>query len=310
MAGAPYAAGGINATVAATRESSSDELRRLADARRREALRAGVTHLEIKSGYALDVPGEQQLCELAGELTDEVTFLGAHVVPQEYADHPDDYVALVCGEMLSACAPRARWIDVFCERGAFDEEQSRAVLTAGREAGLGLRVHANQLGLGPGVRLAVELGAASADHCTYLSNADVEALAGSETVATLLPATDFSTRQPYPDARRLFDAGATVAIATNCNPGSSYTTSMSFCIALAVRDMHLTAEEAVVAATLGGAQALRRSDVGRLAVGTRADALILAAPSYAHLVYRPGVPLVATTVLGGEVVWLDLELLR
>ncbi len=310
MAGASYAAGGINVTVAATREASSDELRRRADARRREALRAGITHLEIKSGYALDVQGEQRLCELAGEVTDDVTYLGAHLVPPEFGDRVDEYVALVCGEMLAACAPHARWTDVFCERGAFDEDQSRAVLSAGREAGLGLRVHANQLGPGPGVALAVEMGAASADHCTYLSDADIDALAGSETVATLLPATDFSTRQPYPDARRLLDAGATVAIATNCNPGSSYTTSMSFCIALAVREMRMTAEEAVVAATLGGSKALRRTDVGRLTVGARADAVVLAAPSYAHLVYRPGVPLVAATIVGGDVAWLDLELMR
>ncbi len=305
MAGAPYAAGGINATVTATREATTAALRELAAQRRAEALRAGITHLEVKSGYALDSAGERRLCELGGELTDDVTFLGAHVVPPEYAERPDDYVALVCGEMLAECAPHARWIDVFCERGAFDAEQSGAVLRAGREAGLGLRVHANQLGLGPGVQLAVEMGAASADHCTFLSSGDVAALAGSATVATLLPATDFSTRQPYPDARRLLDAGATVALATNCNPGSSYTTSMSFCIALAVREMGMTAEEALRAATLGGALALQRSDVGVLTPGSRADLAILAAPSYTHLVYRPGVPLIATTVLGGRVEWMQ-----
>ncbi len=307
MAGAPYAAGGINATVAATRVASTEELRGLACARRREALRAGITHLEIKSGYALDVTGERRLCELAGEFTDDVTFLGAHVVPPEYAGRLGDYVNLVSGEMLDACEPHARWIDVFCERGAFDADQSRAVLTAGREAGLGLRVHANQLGLGPGVQLAVELAAASADHCTHLSDADIEALSGSDTVATLLPATDFSTRQPYPDARRLLDAGATVALATNCNPGSSYTTSMSFCIALAVRDMRMTVEEALLAATVGGARALRRGDVGHLAPGARGDAAILASPSPTHLVYRPGVPLIAATLVRGQVAWADLE---
>jgi imidazolonepropionase len=300
MAGAPYSAGGIVATVTATRASAADELRALAQARREEALRAGITTIEIKSGYALDTDGEQRLCELAAELTDEVTFLGAHVVAPEYAERPDEYVELVCGAMLDACAPAARWIDVFCEHGAFDAEQSRAVLEAGRQAGLGLRVHANQLGPGPGVRLAVELGAASADHCTHLTDTDVEALAGSDTVATLLPATDFSTRQPYPDARRLIDAGATVAIATNCNPGSSYTTSMGFCIALAVREMHMTPEEALEAATLGGARALRRGDVGHLGIGARGDALILEAPSPDHFVYRPGVPLVAATVVGGR----------
>jgi imidazolonepropionase len=308
MAGAPYAAGGIASTVASTRAASEQELRELARARRLEALRAGVTHLEVKSGYALDVGGEQRLCALAGELTDDVTFLGAHLVPPEYAERPDDYVDLVCGAMLEACAPHARWIDVFCERGAFDAEQSRQVLTAGRDAGLGLRVHGNQLGTGPGVRLAVEMGAASVDHCTYLSDADFDALAGCDTVATLLPATDFSTRQSYPDARRLLDAGATVALATNCNPGSSYTTSISFCIALAVRELRMSADEALWAATLGGAKALRRSDLGHLGTGARADVVILAAPSYTHLVYRPGVPLVAATIVGGRVVWADAEL--
>jgi imidazolonepropionase len=296
MAGAPYAAGGIRVTTDATRAASDDELAALTRARRDEARRAGITHLEIKSGYGLDVETERRLCDVAAQFTDDVTFLGAHVVPAEYEGRADDYVQLVCGEMLAACAPHARWVDVFCEEGAFDEDQSRAVLQAGAGAGLGLRVHGNQLGHGPGIRLAVDLGAASVDHCTYLSDADIEALAGSETVATFLPATDFSTRQPYPDARRAIDAGVNVAIASNCNPGSSYTTSMAFCIALAVRDMHMTAAEALRAATLGGARALRRSDVGHLAPGACADAVILDAPSYTHLVYRPGVPLVAQTI--------------
>ncbi len=296
MAGAAYEAGGIRVTTEATRAASTDELERLARLRRAEALRAGITHLEIKSGYGLDVSSELRLCEVAARLTDDVTFLGAHAVPVEYEGRADDYVELVCGEMLSACAPHCRWIDVFCERGAFDSEQSRAVLEAGRAAGLGLRVHGNQLGPGPGVRLAVELGAASVDHCTYLDDDDVNALAGGETVATFLPATDFSTRQPYPDARRVIDAGATVAIATNCNPGSSYTTAMAFCVALAVRDLRMTADEALQAATLGGARALRRDDLGRLGPGARGDAVVLDAPSHEHLVYRPGVPLIRQTI--------------
>ncbi len=308
MAGEPYAAGGIRATVASTRAATSEHLRELGRIRRRDAIRAGITHLELKSGYALEVAGEQRLCELGGELTDDVTFLGAHLLPTEYEHRPDDYVALVCGEMLEACAPYARWIDVFCERGAFDPDQSRAVLDAGRRAGLGLRVHANQLGLGRGVQVAVEMQAASADHCTHLSASDVDALAGSDTVATLLPATDFSTRQPYPDARRLINAGVTVALGTNCNPGSSYTTSMSFCIALAVREMSMTAEEALMAATTGGARALRRTDVGRLTPGARADAVVLSAPSYLHIVYRAGMPLVAATILAGELAWAHPEL--
>jgi imidazolonepropionase len=227
--------------------------------------------------------------------------MGGHVVPLEYAADPDAYVKLVCTEMLQACAPCAKWIDVFCERGAFDADQSRAILAAGADAGLGLRVHANQLEAGPGVQLAVEMGAASADHCTYLSEDDLDALAASSTVATVLPATDFSTRQPYADARRLLDAGATVAIATNTNPGSSYTSSMSFCIALAVRDMRLTIAEAIQAATVGGAAALRRTDIGRLSPGARADAVILSTPTYADLVYRPGMPLIAATIAAGVV---------
>ena len=299
MAGEPYAAGGIRVTTDATRVASSEQLLALARERQDAARRQGITQLEIKSGYGLNVATEARLCEVARQLTDDVTFLGAHVVPSDYADDPDAYVDLVCGEMLSACAPYANWIDVFCEDGAFDAEQSRRVLLAGRDAGLGLRVHGNQLGPGAGVQLAVELGAASVDHCTYLSAADVAALAASQTVATLLPATDFSTRQPYPDARRLLDAGATVAVATNCNPGSSFTSSMAFCIALAVRDMHMTVDEALTAATLGGARALRRRDVGHLGIGARGDAVILDAPSPTHLVYRPGMPLIAQTIVAG-----------
>jgi imidazolonepropionase len=302
MAGRPYEAGGIRETTEETRAADEDELRALTERRRAEGRRAGITHLEIKSGYGLDVETERRLCEVAATFTDDVTYLGAHVVPAEYEGRADEYVELVCGEMLAACAPHARWIDVFCERGAFDAEQSRAVLEAGGRAGLGLRVHGNQLGTGPGVRLAVEMGAASVDHCTYLDDEDIDALAGSDTVATFLPATDFSTRQPYPDARRAIDAGVRVAIATNTNPGSSNTTAIGFCIALAVRDMGMTVEEALAAATAGGAAALGRRDVGRLAPGCRADACILDAASYADLVYRPGVPLVATTVCGGAVI--------
>jgi imidazolonepropionase len=309
MAGRPYEAGGIRVTTDATRKASDNQLRALARGRVAEGLRGGITHLEIKSGYGLDVENERRLCEIASELTEDVTFLGAHVVPQEYEGHPDDYIDLVCGEMLAACAPPARWIDVFCEEGAFDVEQSRAVLEAGRSAGLGLRVHGNQLGPGPGIRLAVEMEAASVDHCTYFDDADVEALAGGDTVATFLPATDFSTRQPYPDARRMIDAGAPVAIATNTNPGSSNTTSMGFCIALAVRDMGMTIEEALLAATLGAAGALRRDELGHLAPGARADAIVLNSPSFVDLVYRPGVPLVCAAFIGGEEAWRSADLL-
>jgi imidazolonepropionase len=239
---------------------------------------------------------------VARQLTNETTFLGAHVVPPEFEERVDDYVALVCGEMLTECAPHSRWIDAFCERGAFDADQCRAVLSAGRDAGLGLRLHANQLGHGPGVQLAVELGCASADHCTYLSDDDVAALAGGDTVATFLPATEFSTRQPYPDVRRLLDAGGTAALAANCNPGSSYTTSIPFCIAIAVRDMRMTIDEAIWAATAGGAAALRRVDIGIVAPGARADLIVLDTADPIDFVYRPGVPLIASTIIGGSTV--------
>jgi imidazolonepropionase len=302
MAGEPYSAGGIGVTVAATRAASDDELRRQAGRLLAEARRSGTTTIEIKSGYGLTVDHERRLLRLACELTSETTFLGAHVVPDEYRGRADDYVALVCGEMLQRCAPHARWIDAFCETGAFTPDQCRAVLKAGRQAGLGLRLHANQLGHGDGVLLGTELGCASVDHCTHLSDRDVEALAASSTVVTLLPATDFSTRQQYPDARRLLDAGARVALAANCNPGSSYTTSIPFCIALAVRDLGMTPDEAVVAATAGGAAALQRDDIGALRPGCRADLIVLEASSPIDFVYRPGVPIVALTMVGGAVV--------
>jgi imidazolonepropionase len=308
MAGQPYEAGGIRVTTAATRAASDDDLRRLAAARRLEARRGGTTTIEVKSGYALTTDGEARLLRLAAELTTETTFLGAHVVPAEYAGRGDDYVEAVVASMLPVCAPLARFVDAFCEEGAFDADQCRAVLTVGVAHGLVPKLHANQLRPGPGVRLAVELGAASADHCTHLTDADVHALAGSATVATLLPAADFSTRQPYPPARRLLDAGATVALASNCNPGSSNTTSMPFVIALAVREMAMTAEEAVWSATAGGAAALRRTDIGRLAPGARADLVVLDAPSYTHLPYRPGVPLVAGVLEAGKLTWRDSAL--
>jgi imidazolonepropionase len=302
MAGVPYDGGGIRVTTDATRSASTAELDGLVARRVAAARLTGTTVCEIKSGYGLNVVDEVRSLEVAGRYTRDVTFLGAHLVPDEFLGRPDDYVELVCGEMLAAAVPHCSWIDCFCERGAFDADQSRAVLAAGRAAGLGLRLHGNQLGHGPGVQLAVELGCASVDHCTFLSDDDVAALAGSETVATFLPATDFSTRQPYPDARRVIDAGATVALASNCNPGSSYTSSIPFCIALAVREMHMTIEEALLAATVGGATSLRRRDVGHLAPGSVGGAVILDAPNYHHLAYRPGHPIVANVVGGTRAV--------
>ncbi|WP_216849204.1 imidazolonepropionase [Pimelobacter simplex] len=295
MAGESYAAGGIRTTVAATRAASDDQLAAGVARHVAEMRRQGTTTLEIKSGYGLSVDDEARSLRVAREFTDETTFLGAHVVAPEYADDPAAYVDLVTGPMLDAAAPHAKWVDVFCERGAFDEDQARTILAAGAAAGLKGRLHANQLGEGPGVRLAAELGLTAVDHCTYLSDDDVHALRDAGTVATLLPGVEFSTRHPYPSGRRLIDAGVTVAIASDCNPGSCYTSSLPFCIALAVREMGMTPAEAVWAATAGGARALGRPDVGVVVPGARADLLLLDAPTHVHLAYRPGVPLVSRT---------------
>ncbi|AOY72103.1 imidazolonepropionase [Arthrobacter sp. TES] len=311
MSGASYTAGGIAVTTGATRSVSDAELAGLVRERVHEALSQGTTYLESKTGYGLDVANEERSARIAAELVDEVTYLGAHLVPAG-AD-PEEYTDLVCGAMLDAVLPHVRWADVFCEQGAFNEDQSRRVLKAAKDAGLGLRVHGNQLGEGPGVALAVEFGAASVDHVNYLSDKDVLALAETwahwnpstgtgtrGTVATCLPACDLSTRQPLAPGRELIDAGVPIALAANCNPGTSYTTSMAFCVTTAVLQMRLSVHEAVRAATYGGALALGRDSgndvdgqraVGSLAVGHRADLHMLKAPSATHLAYRPGIPL-------------------
>ncbi|UTT61362.1 imidazolonepropionase [Microcella humidisoli] len=305
MAGRPYTAGGIRTTVAATRAASDDALRDRLRHLVAQARAQGTTTLEIKSGYGLTVADEARALRLAREVTDETTFLGAHVVPAEFAHDRAAYVDLVCGAMLAACAPHARFIDVFIDSGAFTVDEARRILTAGRDAGLGLRVHAGQLEADGGVALAVELGAASVDHCTFLTDDDVDLLAasardGAGTVATLLPLVEFSTKQPYPDARRLLAAGVALAIASDCNPGSNFSSSMPLAVALAVRELGMTPLEALAAATRGGARALRRPDVGHLGVGARGDAVILDAPDYRHLASRPGVPLVRQVLVGGE----------
>lgn len=297
MTGEPYDGGGIAVSMAATRAATDDELRALVGARVDEMRAQGTGVVEIKSGYGLDVDNEARALRIAREFTEETTFLGAHVVPPEFRDGDTGrtaYLDLVCGDMLTACAPYARWIDVFCEPNsayAFTGEESERVLRAGLDAGLEARVHGNQLGHGPGARLAVEVGAASVDHCTFLSDADVDALAGSSTVATLLPGVEFSTKSPYPDARRLIDAGISLALASDCNPGTCYSSSIPFAIAVAVRDMGMTPAEALHAATAGAAKSLRRSDIGVIRVGARADLTVLDAPSHLHLAYRPGVPI-------------------
>ncbi|QYF73369.1 imidazolonepropionase [Cryobacterium sp. PAMC25264] len=297
MAGQRYAAGGILATMTATRAASEAALVANARRLRREAEAQGTTFLETKTGYGLDVDGELRSARAAADVADIVSFLGAHVVPPGIDRRA--YLDLVTGPMLAAVAPHVDFIDAFCETGAFDVDECREVLLAGRAAGLGLRLHGNQLGSSGGVRLAVELGCASVDHCNHLDDADIDALAGSNTVATLLPACDLSTREPFPPARRLLDAGAHIALASNCNPGTSYTTSMPFCVATAVLQMGLTVREAVWAATRGAARALGREHgpdaVGSLRVGGRADLQVLDAPAVAHLAYRPGVPLCVAT---------------
>jgi imidazolonepropionase len=296
MTGVPYDGGGITTSVSATRAASDSELRSLVGARVAEMRAQGTTTVEIKGGYGLTVRDEARSLRIAAEFTSETTFLGAHVVPLEFADRRCEYVELITGEMLAACAPHARWIDVFCEphsAHAFTEDEARVVLTAGRQAGLALRVHANQLGHGPGVRLAVELGAASVDHCTFLSGSDVDQLAAASqtTVATLLPGVEFSTRSPYPNARHLLDAGVSIALASDCNPGTCYSSSIPFVLALAVREMGLTPAEALHAATVGSAKSLRRDDIGVIRAGGPADLTVLDAPSYLHLFYRAGVPI-------------------
>lgn len=302
MSGKTYTSGGIRTTMAATRASTNDVL--VANARRlaSEALHTGTTTLETKSGYGLSVLDETRSLQVATSITSETTFLGAHVVPPELTI--DEYVNLVCGEMLTQCAPNAKWIDVFCDHGAFDVDHARAILSAGAHVGLGLRIHANQLQHGGGVQLGVEMGVASCDHCTHLSDADVSALADTKgkTVATLLPTAELCTRAKFPDARRLLDAGVTVALASDCNPGSSYTTSMPLAISLAVLNMNMTCDEALWSATAGGAAALRRTDIGALRVGAQADFALLNSPSHIHLAYRPGVKLVDAVIRQGKCV--------
>jgi imidazolonepropionase len=303
MAGVPYTAGGIKVTTSATRTASNDVLLANAKSIIAEMHEQGTTTIEIKSGYGLDVETEKRSVEIAAELTDEVTYLGAHVIAPEFADAPEDYVDLVVGEMLDACAPVSKWIDVFCDKGAFTVEQSERILKAGIANGLAPRIHLNQLEQGTGIKMAVDLDCASADHLTFLSDEDIAVLAASNTVAGLVPGAEFSTRSPhYPRARDLIDAGAVVALSPDCNPGSSYTSSMPFCIALAVREMHMTVDESVYAATMGGALSLRREDVGHLGIGARADLALLNAPSYIHLAYRPGVQLVSTTWKEGRII--------
>ena len=313
MAGESYAAGGIAVTMEATRSAGEERLDKLVAERVAAGHAGGTTTFETKTGYGLNVESEAEAARVAARHVDEVTFLGAHLVPPG-AD-ADEYIEEVVGPMLDAVKDHVQWIDVFCERGAFNEEQSRRVLEAGKKVGLGVRVHGNQLGQGPGVKLAVEMGAASVDHVNYLSDEDFELLAGSDTVATLLPACDLSTREDLAPGRKLIDAGATVAIASNLNPGTSFTSSMNFCVTTAVLQQYLTLDEAIEAATTGGAKALRRHNVGdgkdpqgrpakgTLVPGAAADLHILDAENAINLAYSPGMPITWQTWVAGKKVY-------
>lgn len=288
MSGSSYATGGINTTVAAVRAATDDELRTNAKRLIEQARASGTTTIEIKSGYGLDIETEARILRIAKEFSSETTFLGAHVVPKEQASTRDEYLKLVKGKMLDSCAPYSKWIDVFCDKNAFTVDEAREILTAGIAKGLRGRIHGNQLGDTGGAELAAELKLASVDHCTHLSDKTIDSLAANNVVATLLPGAEFFTRSPYPDARRFLQAGVTVALASDCNPGSSYITSMAIVISLAVREMYMSPKEALYAATMGGAAALQREDVGHLSVGANADLIIWDAPSYLHIPYRMG----------------------
>ncbi len=288
MSGTSYSAGGINTTVAATRSASDEELRANTKQIVDRARQSGTTTIEIKSGYGLDVETEAKLLRIANEFTEETTFLGAHVVPKEMSDARADYINLVKSKMLDACAPHAKWIDVFCDKSAFSVDEAREILKAGIAKGLKGRIHGNQLGDTGGADLAAELKLASVDHCTHISDKTIDSLAASNVVATLLPGAEFFTKSPYPDGKRFLDAGVTVALASDCNPGSSYIYSMPVVLSLAVREMNLTPAQAFYAATMGGAKALQRSDIGHLTVGAKADLVIWDAPSYLHISYRMG----------------------
>jgi len=314
MAGESYAAGGIAVTTSETRNLSDEALTELVAARRAEALSMGTTWMETKTGYGLEQSEETRHARLGGPLVDTLTFLGAHLVPA--GTDADEYTELVAGPMLDAVADHVDFVDVFCERGAFNEEQTRRVLHAAQRRGIATKVHGNQLGPGPGVQLAVEFGSHSVDHVNYLEDSDIQALAGSwsdwdsarrsgqpGTVATCLPACDLSTRQPLAPGRELLDAGVSIALASNCNPGTSYTSNMNFCVATAVLQMNLSLAEAIEAATYGGALALGVQDqVGSIEVGKRADLHVLDAPAAAHLAYRPGMNLTHSVYRAGKLV--------
>lgn len=288
MAGIKYATGGIKTTVAATRSATLEELKTHTKKLLGKCKSQGTTTIEIKSGYGLDLESEVKILQVAQSFTEETTFLGAHVIPAEYENNRDGYINLVKGEMLNAVLPHAKWIDVFCDQGAFTVDEAREILKTGIAKGLLGRIHGNQLGDTGGAELAIELNLASVDHATVVSEKTIEALANSEVVTTFLPGAEFFTKSNYPNVKRYFELGAKVALATDCNPGSSFLTSMPVVMSLAIREMGFTPDQALYAATMGGAAALKRSDIGHLQVGANADLTIWSAPTYEHIPYRFG----------------------
>jgi imidazolonepropionase len=332
MAGAKYldilaAGGGIISTVRSTRIASIETLIAQTRPRLLRMFRNGTTTVEAKTGYGLQTATELRLLKALLALDDEnpidlvMTFLGAHAIAPEFKDNPQGYTDLVCETMLPILkewwethAPRLAlpFVDVFCENKAFDLEQSRQILTKAASLGFPLKIHADEFDNLGGASLAVELGAASADHLVKTSDADIAALARSDTVAVALPCTPFGlAEKDYTPAKKLIEADAILALATDCNPGTSWNESMQMAIALSCRYMGLTPAQAIAAATINSAHAIRRSAmIGSIEVGKQADMLILAVPDYRHIGYRYGTNLVKQVIKRGQVYSVDVGYYR
>lgn len=332
MAGKPYLeilaeGGGIISTVRQTRTASIESLMAQTRPRLLRMFRHGTTTVEAKTGYGLQTATELRLLKALLALDDEslldivITFLGAHAIAPEFKDNPQGYANLVCETMLPMLkewwgthAPRLAlpFVDVFCEDKAFNLEQSRQILTTAKSLGFPLKIHADEFGNIGGASLAVELGAVSADHLVKTSDADIAALGKSDTVAVSLPCTPFGlAEKEYTPARKLIEADAILALATDCNPGTSWNESMQFAVALSCRYMGLTPAQAIAASTINSAQAIRRSDrVGSIEVGKQADMLVLSVPDYRHLGYRYGTNLVKQVIKRGQVYSVDVGYYR
>lgn len=311
MQGATYeellaAGGGILSTVEATRTASMVDLIAESMPRLNRMMAAGTTTVEVKTGYGLDVPTEVGLAATIGALDMSLpidivpTFLGAHVVPPSFRDRRSEYVDLVAGGMLDAVEDKVSFVDVFCDEAAFTVDETRTICEAAKAKGLGIRLHADQLSYSGGTALAAELAATSVDHCDHATDADIAAVAESGTVVVLLPGVSYSMRESYPDGRRFLDAGVRVALATDCNPGTSYIETMPFVVSLAVVNCGFAPAEALWSATRGGALSLGLDDRGIVQQGALGDLVVLEAPSYTHLAYRPDGGIVAATIKRGN----------